>query len=122
MRVPKIVRGVMRMVETGDSTILISPNGTRHHLGINNDGSMLTTSGTVYNETLVVGVGGIATGTALTLPNAGDYLGEELEIKLNAVVMVVGVDYQYIGTGVKTQIEFTFDLVENDSIVFTKVV
>ena len=112
----------MRMVDVGESVVLRSPNGERHHLEVDNDGTLATTTGTVYNETLVISAGGLSTGTPVTLPNGGSYLGEELEVSLNSSPLDIGVDYQYIGSGIKTQIEFTFDLVENDEINFKKIV
>ena len=121
-RAMQMVKGVMRTVDTGDATILTSPNGTHFFLDIDNTGILSTVSGIVYSETLVIGAGGVSTGTPISLPNSGSYLGKELEIKLNDVVMQVGSEYQFEGTGVKTQISFLFDLVETDSIDFTKIV
>lgn len=126
-KVLMLVRGVPRMVDTGDSTMLRSPDGTRHFLGVENDGTLFTESGTVYNETLVIGAGGVSTGTPVTLPLSETYLGEELEIKYtpnggSQGTLEVGADYQYVGEGVKTQIEFTFDLAEDDELEFTKIV
>jgi len=117
-----LVKGVARMVDTGDSVVLRSPDNSRHFLGVQNDGTVYTETDIVYSETLIIGAGGVATGVPISLPNSGDYLGEELEVKLNSVVMAVGSEYQYVGTGIKTQIAFLFDLVEADSIDFTKIV
>ena len=117
-----LIRGVPRMVDTGDSVMLRSPDNSRHFLGVQDDGTVFTETDTVYSETLIIGAGGVSTGVAISLPNSGNYLGEELEVKLNSVVMVLGDEYQYIGTGIKTQISFLFDLVETDSIDFTKIV
>ena len=113
---------MLRMVETGEATVLRSPNGSRHHLSVNNDGSLFTETGTVYSETLVIGAGGVSTGTPISLPNAGDYLGDELQVSLNASPLDLGLDWQMVGAGVKTPVEFTFDLNENDEIEFKKVV
>ena len=121
-KVLMLVRGVPRMVDTGDSIVLRSPDNSRHFLGVQDDGTVYTETDVVYSETLVIGAGGVSTGTSISLPNSGDYLGEELEVKLNSVVMTVGSEYQYVGTGVKTQIAFLFDLVETDSIDFAKIV
>jgi len=121
-KVLMLVRGVARMVDTGDSVVLRSPDNSRHFLGVQNDGTVFTETDTVYSETLIIGAGGVSTGTPISLPNSGDYLGEELEVKLNAAVMTLGSEYQYVGTGIKTQIAFLFDLVENDTIDFKKIV
>lgn len=122
MRVLKLVNGVMRGVDSGEAVVLRSPDGTRHHLEVGNDGILSTTSGIIYNETLVIGAGGVSTGTPVSLPNSGDYLGEELQVELNSSVVELGSDYEYAGIGVKTKIAFTFDLVQGDEVTFTKVV
>ncbi len=122
MRVLKLVNGVMRGVESGDATVLTSPNGSRHHLKVTNEGVLNTTTGTVYNETLVIGVGGVSTGSPITLPNSETYLGQELQVELNSSVVELGSDYEYTGIGVKNEIAFTFDLVQGDEVTFTKVV
>jgi hypothetical protein len=122
MRVLKLVNGVMRGVDSGEAVVLRSPDGTRHHLEVGNDGILSTTSGIIYNETLVIGAGGVSTGTPVSLPNSGDYLGEELQVELNSSVVELGSDYEYAGIGVKTEIAFTFDLVQGDEVTFTKVV
>lgn len=123
----QMINGVMRTVDTGDTTMLRSPDGTRHFLGISNEGTLYTENGTVYNETLVIGAGGVTTGVPVSLPLSETYLGEELQIKYTPSggsqgILSVGGDYQYVGDGVKTQVEFTFDLAENDELEFIKIV
>ena len=118
----QMINGVMRGVDSGEAVMLRSPDNTRHFLGVDNEGTLYTNSGTVYNETLIVGAGGISTGSPISLPNSENYLGEELEIKLNSTIMDLGSEYQYEGTGIKTQISFLFDLVEDDQIDFKKIV
>ena len=118
----KLIRGIMRGVDFGEAVVLRSPDGSRHHLEVGNDGILSTTSGLIYNETLVIGAGGVSTGVAVSLPNSGNYLGEELQVNLNSSPLENGADYEYVGSGVKTQVAFTFDLVENDEITFEKVV
>jgi len=122
MRVLKLVNGVMRGVESSDATVLTSPNGSIRHLKVTNKGVSNTTTGTVYNETLVIGVGGVSTGSPIALPNSETYLGQELQVELNSSVVDLGSDYEYAGIGVKTEIAFTFDLVQGDEVTFTKVV
>lgn len=76
-------------------------------------------AGNVYDETILVGVGGITTGVDITLPASGDFEGDELEIYLNGDFMEPGIDYNYVGGGPTfTQIEMTFDLVEGDRLRF----
>jgi hypothetical protein len=122
MKMLQLINGVQRMVETGDAVMLTSPDQTRWSLQVDNSGVLSTVSGTIYTESIIVGASGITTGTPITLPNGGTYLGEELQVKLNGVVVDVGDEYDYEGTGVKTQIHFKFDLIENDVIDFTKIV
>jgi hypothetical protein len=83
---------------------------------------------TIYNETLTVvsGTPGtnevqgpVTTGTAVTLPQSGTYTQDELEIRLNGVRLEEVVDYQIIGASPpRTQVQFTFDLVVGDQLVF----
>ena len=110
------------MVDTGESVMLRAPNGNRHLISVSDEGVIATTTGTVYNEIVLVGVGGLSTGVPLTLPSSETYLGDELEVKLGSTVLSVGTDYEYVGTGIKTQVAFTFDLVEDDEINFKKIV
>ena len=60
----------------------------------------------------------ITTGTPVTLPNAGEYTGIELEVYLNGQLLEVGVDYSYIGVAPRTQISFAFDLLDGDVVKF----
>ncbi len=72
---------------------------------------------TIYDQTYDV-VSLITSGTPLTLPAAGSYTDEELEVSLNGVRMDSGVDYSYVGVAPRTQITFAFDLVSNDRVHF----
>jgi hypothetical protein len=65
---------------------------------------------TIYDQTFTV-ISDITTGTPITLPSAGTYTGEELEVRLNGIRMDSGIDYNFIGSPPRTQISFTFDLV-----------
>ena len=121
-KVLMLVSGVPRMVEQGEAVVLRSPDGTRHFLDVDNEGILSTTSGIIYNETLVIGAGGVTTGTPVSLPLGETYLGEELEVKLNDVVLNVGSEYEYASEGIKTQVAFTFDLIENDELEFSKII
>lgn len=72
--------------------------------------------GLIYDETVVVGAGGITTGTNITLPNSGDYDGtNDLEIYLNGILMEEAIDYNIeVGTPPFTKIQMTFDLLEGE--------
>jgi len=72
---------------------------------------------TIYDQTYDV-VSGITTGVSVTLPSAGTYTGEELEIRLNGVRMDSGIDYNFVGSPPRTQVQFTFDLVIGDQLNF----
>ena len=74
---------------------------------------------TVYNEQLDV-ISTITAGTSISLPAAGTYLGSELSLFLNGQRMNYIEDYQYVGVGTRTQIQFLFDLVVDDKIIFRK--
>lgn len=72
----------------------------------------------IYDETTVIGAGGVTTGTNITLPNAGTYEGEELEIYLNGEFMDRGIDWNEVGSVPRSDIQMTFDLVEGDRLRF----
>lgn len=73
----------------------------------------------IYNAGLTIGVGGVTAGNGVTLPNARTYNGDELQIVVNGISQEHLVDYVYVGTGeYKTQVAFTYDLVEGDRVVF----
>lgn len=74
----------------------------------------------IYDETLVVGAGGITTGTNITLPSGGDYTGDDLEVYLNGDFMDLDIDWNTVGAAPRTQIQMTFNLVEGDRLRFRK--
>ena len=79
-----------------------------------------TTGGAVYDETFMVGVGGISAGTPISLPNAGTYNDIDLEIFVGGQFLEPdGVDYNYVGVGPgRTQVTFVNDLFEGDLVRF----
>lgn len=80
----------------------------------------VTVAASIYEQTVTVGPGGISTGTPVTLPSAETYDSTELTVRLNGQLLENVIDYQYEGTVPRTQVSFTFDLVEGDRIVFRK--
>ncbi len=74
----------------------------------------------IYDESVTI-ASPVTTGDDYTLPNSGSYEGEELEIFLDGQVLDSGVDYNFVGSGVKTQVEFTFDLLVGDRLRFRKI-
>jgi len=62
--------------------------------------------------------GPIDAGTNITLPNSGTYDSIELLVYLSGQRLEDVIDYTYVGSGVRTQIAFTFDLEVGDRIRF----
>lgn len=58
--------------------------------------------------------GPVTSGTAIALPSSGTYVGQELEIRLNGQRIEALYDYNYVGSGTKTQVALTFDLAVGD--------
>ena len=77
----------------------------------------LTASPSIYDQYIDV-ASPISTGTAVTLPNSGSYTSSELEVYLNGIRIDNVLDFNYVGSGTRTQISFTFDLIVNDRIRF----
>jgi len=71
-----------------------------------------------YDENIVVSAGGISTGTPITLPNSQTYDYLDLQIILNGQSLTPQVDWNTYGSGLKTQVTMTFDLVEGDQLRF----
>ena len=90
----RIVNGIPRMLEESSSPV------------------------SIYDETITVGAGGITTGTPITLPSSKTYTGAELNVHWNGQLVEDVLDYSWVGTAPRTQISFTFDLVEGDMIRF----
>lgn len=73
----------------------------------------------IYTQAYVPGLT-ITAGTAVTLPSSGTYTGKELMIFVNGVKSEYLIDFNYVGSGTKTQVSFTFDLKSSDNIEFIK--
>lgn len=73
---------------------------------------------TIYDQSLTMGIGGLPTGTPLTLPSSQTYDSLELEVYLNNVRLTPIADYNYVGTVPRTQVSFTFDLLQSDVVRF----
>ena len=76
-----------------------------------------SSSVTIYDQRYTV-ASPITAGTAITLPASGSYTGAELQVYFNGVRIEVTSDYTYVGSGTKTQIQMTFDLVVGDTLDF----
>lgn len=77
-------------------------------------------SSTIYDESVDL-VATLSTGTPYTLPNSGNYVGDELEIYLDGQVLDSGSDFNFVGSGTKTQVSFTFDMLAGDRLRFRKI-
>lgn len=70
-------------------------------------------SPTIYDQGVDV-ASPITAGTSITLPASQTYTDSELEVYLNGTRLESLLDYTYVGSPPRTQIQFTFDLVVND--------
>lgn len=66
-----------------------------------------------YDETWTL-ASPVTSGTAITLPNSGSYIGEEIEVFVNNIPQDSYVDFNFVGTGTRTQISFTYPLRTGD--------
>ena len=73
---------------------------------------------TIYDQIVTVGVGGLTTGTAMTLPSSQTYNSSELEVYLNGQIIDSVLDYNYVSSPPRTQVTFTFNLVQGDQVRF----
>ena len=76
----------------------------------------LLASDSIYDTELSV-VSTITAGTPVTLPAAGTYTADELEVYQNGVRLDIN-DYSYVGSPPRTQVQFAFDLVALDVVRF----
>jgi hypothetical protein len=74
----------------------------------------------IYDEQFDV-VSPTTAGTSVTLPVSGTYTSDELEIYLNGQKLLHVEDYTYVGSPPRTQVQFTFDLVVGDKLLFRKI-
>jgi hypothetical protein len=103
----RIVNGVLRSFdESGGSLPAIY------------DEYLLVVSGSPSNGNEITGP--ILAGTNITLPNSGQYSGDELLVDLNGQTCENGLDFNYVGSPPRTQIAFTFDLFVDDRLYLRK--
>src|SRR5436309_696388 len=84
---------------------------------VNGIPTMQTAVPNVVNQQTTVG-STITAGTNVTLPSAMSYTSDELEIKLGGQKLEVTIDYNYVGSGTRTQVVYTFDLVAGDQLSY----
>lgn len=82
---------------------------------------------TIYDQSLTVVASGaganqingpVTAGTSVTLPGSQTYTSAELQIYLNGDRLEPVFDYTYVGSPLRTQVQFTFDLVVGDRVDF----
>lgn len=124
----KLVNGVPRMKDIGiivkdDGSTILSEATTLNFIGnaLVVDGgsnqadiSIAGEDETIYDETVVVGEGGISSGTPITLPNSGTYTDYDLKIYLNGQFLEESIDYNFVGSSPRTQFSLTSDVLEGD--------
>lgn len=67
----------------------------------------------IYDQTTLIG-STVTTGTSLTLPASGTYTSSDLKVLWNGVLLEPAIDYNYVGSAPRTQIQMTFDLHSGD--------
>ena len=73
-----------------------------------------TDAAEVYDEVIVVGVGGLAGSSLVTLPGLKTYTDKDLKVYLDGQLLEVVEDYNYVGVAPRTQIQTVFDLNEGE--------
>lgn len=81
---------------------------------------MVEAAATIYDETYVIGGGGLTAGTAITLPASGTYTDKDLKVYFNGILIAPGAgeDYQYVGSPLRTQITLNFDALAGEKVRF----
>ena len=62
--------------------------------------------------------GALSANTPITLPASQTYTDVELKVELNGQELEPGIDFTYVGSGARTQIQITFALVATDRLLF----
>lgn len=104
-RFTRIVNGVLRSFEESSTPTIY-------------DEYLLVVSGAPSNSNEITGP--VTAGVNVTLPNSGQYSGEELMVNLNGQTLENGFDFNFVGSPPRTQVAFTFGLVVGDRIYFRK--
>lgn len=77
-------------------------------------------SSAAQEQEYTVAVSLLAAYTAITIPNGMTYQGADLQVFWNGQRKFVGKDFNYVGTGAKTQVSMNFDMYLNESLIFRK--
>jgi hypothetical protein len=73
---------------------------------------------TVYDEVVTVPNGGWTAPQNITLPESQTYIASELQVFLDGQRLEANIDYNYVGSAPRTQIQTTFDLLGGERIRF----
>jgi hypothetical protein len=86
-----------------------------------------SSSVTIYDQSITVVTSGaganqvngpVTAGTSVTLPSSKTFTSAELQIYLNGDRLEPTIDYSYVGSPPRTQVQFTFDLLVGDRLDF----
>jgi hypothetical protein len=80
------------------------------------DQQLTIVSGSPANSNQMTGP--VNAGVSVTLPQSGTYSSAELQVQLNGQQLEPVLDYTYVGSGTRTQVQFTFQLVVGDVVDF----
>lgn len=88
---------------------------------INGIGRMITVSSlsAFYDEKITYN-STVTAGSNITLPSSGQYSGTDLRVFLAGIFLEVGVDYTYVGTAPRTQIQILLDITSGDTLRFRR--
>ena len=86
---------------------------------INGIGRMITISSldSFYDSTITYG-SFLASGSSITLPSSGTYTNLELMVFLGGQFLEASIDYAYVGTAPRTQIQILRDIYTDDKLRF----
>jgi len=83
---------------------------------VNGVARMVSTA--TYDEVVVVPSLGYLAPETITLPNSQTYIGDELQVFLDGQRLEVNIDFNYVGSAPRTQIQTTFDLLGGERLRF----
>lgn len=78
---------------------------------------MVTTASLIYDQLFTIS-GTITSGTSITLPSSGSFVGADLQVYVNGVIQELTNDYTYVGSSPYTQVTFTYNLLTTDTLRF----
>lgn len=85
---------------------------------VNGVARMVASADLIYDEVVVVPSEGWIAPQNVTLPGSQTYEGEELQVYLDGQRLEENVDFNYVGSSPRTQIQTTFDLLGGERLRF----